>query len=126
MTYRPADPRTGELLKPVRPGVTIYSRTRQYADGDGYPIGGIVVDSDDTFDEDRYRYASLHWGAVEYGWILASDIDSDSYSGEIAVKPCKDLAVRMNTEQARGRHSNHLHALLAISNAIETRGVPIS
>lgn len=124
MTHQPVDPRTGELLKPVRNGVTIYSRTIKYAGGDNYPLGGIVIDSTSDTEGEIFTVANLHWGRVEYHHIPADDIDPHSYTGEIAVKPSRDLATRMNLEMARNPHTDHLHALLALTNAINTRGVP--
>lgn len=115
--------------KPPRPGVTVYSKSIRYADGGGFPVGGIVVDTWPHTDEEtgetrtKIKAAGIHFGHVQYHILDVDDIDPDAYNGEVAVKPCRDLAARMSEEQARHKHWNHLGALLAISNAVETRGV---
>ncbi len=128
MTYRPADPYTGEQYKPVRPGVSIFSKTIFHAEGGSFPIGGTVVDSyTDRDGTEMFKVAAVHRGTVVYNTIAAPDIDAASYNGEVHVRSCETLAKKMHEEMARkNSRADHLHALLAMSHAIETRGVKVA
>lgn len=113
------DPETGEIRRPVVPGVHLWSATRFWNDGavNQTPIGGHVVDMWEGDDETMFKVAEVWRGKIVYHTLGDHDIDWRGYTGLVNQTFVRQLAKCMNREMGNGR-ADHMHALLALSRAV--------
>lgn len=113
------DPETGEIRRPVTPGVHLWSATRKWNDGVELqtPIGGTLVDWWEGDHETMFKVAEIWRGKIVYHTLEESDVDWNDYTGLVNKTFVRQLAVVMNREMG-ARRADHLPALLALSRAV--------
>ena len=117
------NPATGEKIAAPRLGVYLTSKTRRWNDDSEpalqTPVGGYVI----TCGDDCWEVVDVHRGQPVYTVIDEEEIDWDAYDGFVNVAYLRGVARILNMAQARTRNidEQHLHALLALSRAMELR-----